>query len=89
MLTVQPIPQMAGERQRRGLGWVVGSPEAGGFVNHSGSNRSGFRCYCRFHPKRGTGLVIMTNGVAGGRVWQAVVELVDATSTSSSSIGAL
>ncbi|MBI5773056.1 MAG: serine hydrolase, partial [Verrucomicrobia bacterium] len=48
-----------------GLGWAMDATASGDRLRHSGSNGTGFRCYCEFDPKRGTGIVIMTNGAGG------------------------
>ncbi len=77
MLTLQPVPNITQARERRGLGWVLGSPETGDWVSHSGSNGTGFRCHSRFNVGRGDGLVIMTNGVNGRAAWKAVVQICD------------
>ncbi len=73
MLTAQHTP---GTSQRRGLGWALASTD--GFAYHSGSNRSRFYCYSRFHVARGDGVVIMTNGASGKPLWKAVLEVIDA-----------
>jgi CubicO group peptidase (beta-lactamase class C family) len=56
-----------------GLGWCINSTPEGDIVCHSGSNRSGFRCFCQFSPSRGSGLVIMTNGTGGTDLWSRLV----------------
>jgi CubicO group peptidase (beta-lactamase class C family) len=58
-----------------GLGWSVNTTEEGDIVHHSGSNRSGFRSFCQFSPLRGSGLVIMTNGVRGDELWARLVAM--------------
>lgn len=58
---------------RRGLGWAVDPLASGHRVYHSGSNGTGFRCYAEFDPKRGSGLVLMTNAVGGQELWRAVL----------------
>lgn len=57
-----------------GLGWGLRELDCQRLVYHSGSNRTGFRCYSEFVPETSEGLVIMTNGVNGKAVWQALVE---------------
>ena len=42
-------------------------------VYHSGSNGTGFRYYCEFDPRRGTGLVIMANAVNGRLLWEEIM----------------
>jgi len=56
-----------------GLGWVIDANAAGDRVSHSGSNGTGFRCYCEFDPKRGEGIVIMTNAVGGAALWRELI----------------
>ncbi len=48
-----------------GLGWAMNATPRGDIVHHSGSNRSGFRCFTQFCPSTGSGIVIMTNGTGG------------------------
>lgn len=55
-----------------GLGWAIDPTASGDRVFHSGSNR-GFRCYCEFDPKSGSGIVIMTNGEGGAELWQELM----------------
>ncbi|MBI5693110.1 MAG: beta-lactamase family protein [Verrucomicrobia bacterium] len=57
-----------------GLGWALDRTTRGQRVRHSGSNGTGFRCYCEFDPARGTGLVIMSNAVGGAALWREVIE---------------
>ena len=57
-----------------GLGWQIDATSAGDRIYHGGTNGSGFRCYNEFDPRRGSGFVIMTNGLAGNKLWEAVVE---------------
>ena len=62
----------------RGLGWVVGKMTDGGIrAWHSGSNGTGFRCYCEFDPRKKTGLVIMTSSVNGSSLYQKLVAFID------------
>lgn len=56
-----------------GLGWGVNATAEGDIAYHSGANSSGFRCYSQLSPSRGTGIVIMTNGMGGGELWTRVV----------------
>ncbi len=56
-----------------GLGWSVNTSAAGDIVHHSGSNRSGFRCFSQFNPGRGSGIVIMTNSTNGGDLWTRLI----------------
>ncbi len=57
-----------------GLGWSLNEAASGWIAHHSGANSSGFRCFSQFHPAKGTGLVIMTNGLGGGELWSRVVK---------------
>ena len=59
-----------------GLGWAIDKTAQGDRVYHSGSNGTGFRCYCEFDRARGTGIVIMTNAVGGRQLWERVIETV-------------
>jgi len=77
MTTVQVDPLPDGSRTRRSLGWAVASREDGGWVHHSGSNGTGFRCTSRFHMTRGAGCVIMTNAASGRPVWEAILAVID------------
>jgi CubicO group peptidase (beta-lactamase class C family) len=56
-----------------GLGWSINSTEGGDIIHHSGANGSGFRCFSQFSPGRGTGIVIMTNGVRGDDLWARLI----------------
>jgi CubicO group peptidase (beta-lactamase class C family) len=57
-----------------GLGWALNETASGWIAHHSGANSSGFRCFSQFHPGKGTGLVIMTNGLGGGEMWTRIVK---------------
>lgn len=57
----------------RGLGWAITQREEGWYAWHSGSNGTGFRCYSRFTPEDGSGIVIMTNAVGGRGLWEALM----------------
>lgn len=81
MTTLQAPEEEAKPRSRRGLGWVVDSAEDGGFVTHSGSNGTGFRCNSRFHIKSQSGSVIMTNSTGGRAVWEAILKIIDSDSS--------
>ncbi len=56
-----------------GLGWAIDTTATGDRIHHSGSNGTGFRCYCEFDRRRGTGLVIMANAVNGARLWEDIM----------------
>ena len=60
----------------RGLGWAIDKTANGDRVHHSGSNGTGFRCYCEFDRQRGSGIVIMTNAIGGRELWQQVIAAV-------------
>ena len=57
----------------RGLGWAIDKTAAGDRVYHGGSNGTGFRCYCEFDRRRGSGIVVMTNAGGGKRLWQRLI----------------
>jgi CubicO group peptidase (beta-lactamase class C family) len=78
MITVQ----WRGHRNKsiRSLGWRI-DPESG-YVHHSGASHEGFRCFSRFHPDRGDGLVIMTNSPDGQNVREPILHLVAANADS-------
>ena len=59
-----------------GLGWGLNTTAAGDVVYHSGANRTGFRSYCQFSPGRGTGIVVMTNGLGGSELWTRLIAAV-------------
>ena len=59
-----------------GLGWSINTTAAGDIAHHSGSNRSGFRCFSQFSPAKGSGIVIMTNGTSGGDLWTRLISQV-------------
>ena len=65
--------QTAGDAVWWGLGWAIDRTTAGDRIYHSGSNGTGFRCYCEFDRQRGSGIVIMTNAVGGKQLWQHVI----------------
>ncbi len=56
-----------------GLGWAIDPTATGDRIHHSGSNGTGFRCYCEFDRRRGTGLVIMANAVNGAPLWEDIM----------------
>jgi len=59
-----------------GLGWGIDATATGDRIYHGGSNGTGFRCYCEFDRRRGTGLVIMANAVNGQRLWEDIMAAV-------------
>jgi CubicO group peptidase (beta-lactamase class C family) len=59
-----------------GLGFGLNTTASGDVVYHSGANSTGFRSYAQFSPERGTGLVILTNGLGGGELWTRLVAAV-------------
>lgn len=50
-----------------GVGFAVEQRGEGWYFGHGGSNR-GFRCSLIAHVRKGYGVVVMTNGDAGGGV---------------------
>ena len=77
MTTLQVLPEPGNDRTRRSLGFVTDSRERGGWVCHSGSNGTGFRCHARFHMDTGAGSVIMTNADGGVKAWEDILALID------------
>jgi len=72
----EPIERPGRARGRAvawGLGWSINETSDGPYFHHSGSNRSGFRCFSQFNPRRGTGIVIMTNGAGGSDFWTRLI----------------
>ena len=45
----------------------------GDIYHHSSANQTGFRCFSQFSLERGSGLVILTNGINGGDLWTRLV----------------
>ena len=68
------------EKEKRvyGLGWALSKSPQGKAASHGGSNRSGFRCYSRFYPESRNGIVIMSNAMGGKRLYQALLEKIEA-----------
>ena len=62
-----------GRAVRWGLGWSLNETAQGDIAHHSGANQTGFRCFSQFSPSRGTGIVILTNGLGGGELWTRVI----------------
>jgi CubicO group peptidase (beta-lactamase class C family) len=58
----------------RSLGWRI--DPISGYVHHSGASRGGFRCFSRFHPQMGSGLVIMTNSEDGEKVREPILDVI-------------
>jgi CubicO group peptidase (beta-lactamase class C family) len=56
-----------------GLGWSLNTTLSGEVVHHSGANSTGFRSFGQFSPARGSGIVILTNGLGGGELWTRLV----------------
>jgi CubicO group peptidase (beta-lactamase class C family) len=56
-----------------GLGWGLRRSDGDRRAYHAGANGSGFRCYSEFSLENGEGLVIMTIGLNGARIWNAIV----------------
>ncbi len=59
-----------------GLGWGLNTTVSGDVVYHSGANRTGFRCYSQLSQGRGTGVVVLTNGLGGGELWTRLISAV-------------
>ncbi|MBN1587900.1 MAG: beta-lactamase family protein, partial [Pirellulales bacterium] len=75
----QPVKRLApavSEDVHYGLGWQMDATPLGDRFYHGGANGTGFRCYNEFDPRRGNGIVIMTNGIGGKRLWQEVIATV-------------
>jgi CubicO group peptidase (beta-lactamase class C family) len=58
------------------LGWPMSKTASGERYHHGGANGERFRCFCEFDPKRGTGLVIMTNAAGGEALWRRLIAAV-------------
>lgn len=56
-----------------GFGLRIDSLDSGLRIGHTGSNSSGHRCVSDYNPKTGSGVVIMTNGDNGSRVYKALL----------------
>ncbi|MEK8053102.1 serine hydrolase [Ideonella sp. DXS22W] len=56
-----------------GLGWSINATAQGDIAHHSGANSTGFRSFSQFSPARGSGLVILTNGMQGDELWRRLV----------------
>jgi CubicO group peptidase (beta-lactamase class C family) len=75
----KPIARGGGRRSGAtyyGLGWAIDAAANGDRIYHGGSNGTGFRCYCEFDRRRGTGIVIMANAVNGQRLWENIMATV-------------
>jgi CubicO group peptidase (beta-lactamase class C family) len=66
----------ASETVHWGLGWAIDKTAGGDRIFHSGSNGTGFRCYCEFDRQRGWGIVIMTNAINGRQLWEQTIAAV-------------
>lgn len=55
------------------LGWGLNRSEAGNIAYHTGTNSSGFRNYGQFSTRSRSGLVFMSNSLAGNRIWERLV----------------
>ncbi|MEJ6001308.1 serine hydrolase domain-containing protein [Paucibacter soli] len=74
----QPLARPArarGERVFWSLGWAIERGAQGPIAYHSGTNSTGFRCFSQFAPTRGSGLVLMSNSLAGNKLWQRLLAL--------------
>ena len=63
-------------RSSGGLGWSLNTTAGGEIVHHGGANSTGFRSFSQFSPGRGTGLVILTNGLSGSELWTRLISAV-------------
>ena len=76
---LQPVVRRGGQRPESvyyGLGWIIDATPSGDRIHHGGSNGAkgtGFRCYCEFDPKAGSGIVVMTNAAGGRELWQELI----------------
>ena len=68
---------MSSNQSYASFGWAIQQRPTGNLYSHGGSNGSGFRCYSRFDPKIKTGIVIMTNGIGGAKLHQALLQRID------------
>lgn len=76
---LQPAVPTGEPGQWRGLGWVVTRNTFRTDLSHSGSNGTGFRCNCRFDVQNRSGIVIMTNSLAGAGVWEELMAALEST----------
>ncbi|MEJ6007108.1 serine hydrolase domain-containing protein [Paucibacter sp. AS339] len=58
-----------------GLGWAINTSAQGDIAYHTGTNSTGFRNYCQFSPSRGSGFVLMSNGLNGKQLWMRLMAL--------------
>lgn len=67
-------PGMATDtRAHWGLGWILNPMQDGSQVAyHTGTNSSGFRAYSQFSRSRGSAMVMMSNGLGGKHLTQAL-----------------
>jgi len=75
----QPVKRLSTATSKSvhfGLGWQIDATPLGDRFYHGGTNGGGFRCYSEFDPRQGRGIVIMTNGLDGKRLWEEVVAAV-------------
>lgn len=74
----EPLPRPArarGDKVFWSLGWAVERGAQGLIAYHSGTNSTGFRCFSQFAPARGSGLVLMSNSLAGKQLWLRLLAL--------------
>ncbi len=77
----QPIPRRGAPADREvfwGLGWGIDSATQADVIYHSGTNSSGFRAYSQFSPTRRSGLVFLSNGLSGNRLWMRLLTEIEA-----------
>ncbi|MFY7866734.1 serine hydrolase domain-containing protein [Roseateles sp.] len=61
-----------------GLGWAINTNVQGDIAYHTGTNSTGFRNYCQFSPSRGSGFILMSNGLRGNELWRQLMPLLGA-----------
>jgi CubicO group peptidase (beta-lactamase class C family) len=69
-------PQIAVQPQGSlwwGLGWTLQNEQGGLLASHEGNNDNSFTCFACAQPEQGLGLVVLTNGGSGFRIYQRIV----------------
>lgn len=66
---IRPEPAR-GRAVHWGLGWVLDDTAQGRIAYHSGTNSTGYRSYCQFSRDRGSALLMLSNGLGGGKLWR-------------------
>lgn len=70
---IQRSGKLVSDEVHWGLGWGINHTSLGDRIYHAGTNGGGFQCYHEFDPKRGCGIVIMTNSLSGQKFWKAII----------------